>query len=63
MNLAQLHEAIAQAIPERECLVFRERRSSESRRATVSDRPLLLGVTRTLPELVVALGAPARVGS
>jgi len=26
MNLAQVHEAIAAAIPERECLVFRERR-------------------------------------
>jgi acyl-CoA synthetase (AMP-forming)/AMP-acid ligase II len=26
MNLARLHEAIAAAIPERECLVFRERR-------------------------------------
>jgi acyl-CoA synthetase (AMP-forming)/AMP-acid ligase II len=26
MNLAQIHEAIAEAIPERECLVFRDRR-------------------------------------
>jgi len=28
MNLAQVHEAIAAAIPERECLVFRDRRYS-----------------------------------
>ena len=28
MNLAQLHEAIAAAIPQRECLVFRDRRYS-----------------------------------
>ncbi len=30
MNLARLHEAIAAAIPERECLVFRDRRYSFS---------------------------------
>jgi len=35
MNLAQLHEAIAAAIPERECIVFRDRRHSW---ATTTDR-------------------------
>jgi chlorite dismutase len=39
--------------------LVRELRSTESRRATVSDRPLLLGVRRTLRELVEALGTPA----
>ena len=27
-NLAQLHEAIAEAIPDRECIIFGERRLS-----------------------------------
>ena len=35
MNLARIHEAIAEAIPDRECLVFRDRRLSW---AQVTDR-------------------------
>ena len=34
-NLAEIHEAIARAVPERECLVFRDRRLSW---AEVTDR-------------------------
>src|SRR5512134_3840970 len=35
LNLAAIHEAVAEAVPERECLVFRERRLSW---AAVTDR-------------------------
>jgi chlorite dismutase len=38
--------------------LVRELRGTESRRSTVSDRPLLLGVRRTWDEIVIALGAP-----
>jgi fatty-acyl-CoA synthase len=51
MNLAQLHEAIAQAIPERECLVFRERRY---RWAEVSQR------TRRLADVLRGHGLGCR---
>jgi fatty-acyl-CoA synthase len=51
MNLAQLHEAIAAAIPERECLVFRERRY---RWAEVSLR------TRQLAEVLRSHGLGCR---
>ena len=43
MNLARIHEAIAEAIPERECIVFRDRRLSWSE---VTDR------TRRLADLL-----------
>jgi chlorite dismutase len=39
--------------------LVRELRSTESRRTTVGDRPLLLGIRRSLPELLEALGAPS----
>ena len=38
MNLARVHEAIAAAIPERECIVFRERRHSWARTTERSRR-------------------------
>ena len=38
--------------------LVRELRGTESRRSTVSDRPLLLGVRRSWHEIVTALGAP-----
>jgi fatty-acyl-CoA synthase len=40
MNLAQIHEAISEVIPERECIVFRDRRLSW---AEVTDRTRRLG--------------------
>ena len=51
LNLAFLHEAIAAAIPERECLVFRDRRLSWSQ---VSDR------TRRLAAVLRAHGLGCR---
>jgi len=39
--------------------LVRELRGTESRRSTVSDRPLLLGVHRSLEQIVADLGAPA----
>jgi hypothetical protein len=51
LNLAALHEAIAAAIPERECLVFRERRLDW---AAVSDR------TRRLADVPGATAELAR---
>lgn len=39
--------------------LVRELRGTESRRSTVNDRPLLLGVRRSLEEIVRGLGAPA----
>ncbi len=39
--------------------LVRELRSTESRRTTVNDHPILLGVRRTLPDLVEALGGGA----
>jgi len=38
--------------------LVRELRGTESRRSTVGDRPLLLGVRRSWPEILAALGAP-----
>ncbi|HEU0234863.1 MAG TPA: chlorite dismutase family protein [Candidatus Limnocylindrales bacterium] len=38
--------------------LVRELRGTESRRSTVTDRPLLLGVRRSWPEILAALGAP-----
>lgn len=35
--------------------LVRDLRATESRRSTVSDRPILLGIRRTIPELVAAL--------
>jgi chlorite dismutase len=35
--------------------LVRDLRATESRRSTVSDRPILIGIRRTLPELVAAL--------
>lgn len=40
--------------------LVRELRATESRRATVSDTPVLLGVHRPLDEILELLGAPAR---
>jgi chlorite dismutase len=39
--------------------LVRELRSSESRRATVSDTPILLGIHRSLDEILGLLGAPS----
>ena len=49
-NLARLHEAVAEAIPERECLVFRGRRFTWKQ---VTDR------TRRLAAVPAALGRAA----
>jgi chlorite dismutase len=38
--------------------LVRELRGTESRRSTVDDRPILLGVRRTLAEIAAGLGAP-----
>jgi chlorite dismutase len=38
--------------------LVRELRGTESRRSTVDDRPILLGVRRSLPEIAAGLGAP-----
>jgi chlorite dismutase len=40
--------------------LVRDLRSTESRRATVSDTPILLGVHRPVAEIVDLLGAPSR---
>ena len=50
-NLAQVHEAIAAAIPDRECIVFRDRRLSW---ADVTDR------TRRLANVLAGAGLGAR---
>ena len=47
MNLGHVHEAIARAIPERECIVFRDRRLNWSQ---VTDR------TRRLADLLRSHG-------
>jgi chlorite dismutase len=39
--------------------LVRELRGTESRRSTVDDRPILLGVRRSLAEIAAGLGAPA----
>ncbi|MBW2413740.1 MAG: acyl-CoA synthetase [Deltaproteobacteria bacterium] len=50
-NLAQLHEAIAEAIPDRECIIFRDRRLSW---ADVTER------TRRLANHLIAAGLEVR---
>ena len=50
LNLAVVHEAIAEAIPERECMVFRDRRLSWSQ---MTDR------TRRLADVLRSHGPPA----
>ncbi len=50
-NLAQLHEAIAEAVPDRECIVFRDRRLTW---AEVNDR------TRRLANVLADAGLGAR---
>lgn len=40
--------------------LVRDLRGTESRRATVSDTPILLGVQRPVDEILTMLGAPAR---
>ena len=39
--------------------LVRELRGTESRRSTVNDRPILIGIRRTLAEFTVLVGAPA----
>lgn len=39
--------------------LVRELRGTESRRSTVNDRPILIGVRRTLPEFTGLIGAPS----
>jgi len=41
--------------------LVRELRGTESRRATVSDTPILLGVHRQMDEILELLGAPLAV--
>jgi len=43
--------------------LVRELRGTESRRSTVSDRPLLLGVRRSWAEIVAGFGAPPDEGA
>ncbi|MEY2436042.1 MAG: 3-oxocholest-4-en-26-oate---CoA ligase, partial [Acidimicrobiaceae bacterium] len=52
-NLAQVHEAIAAAIPDRECIVFRDRRLTWS---DVNER------TRRLANVLADSGLGARPG-
>jgi fatty-acyl-CoA synthase len=52
-NLAQVHEAIADAIPDKECIVFRDRRLTWR---DVADR------TRRLANVLAGAGLGARVG-
>ena len=56
LNLAALHEAIATTVPDRECLVFRDRRltwaevTDRSRRLAAVLRDAGLGVHRPLSQ-------------
>jgi len=43
--------------------LVRELRGSESRRATVQDTPVLLGVRRSIPDILELLGAPLSVAA
>jgi chlorite dismutase len=43
--------------------LVRELRGTESRRATVSDTPILLGVHRPIAEILELLGVPAGGGA